>query len=161
MTERTAPAATQGPSPVPFVPGLADVPAARSSICFIDGDQGILEYRGLSIESLAEHSTFEETSYLLLWGKLPNRTELEKWSKDLSTNRDPLEVHPAEVGTPGVIGDLVPRALQVEAAVRAEVSLDVKAVLALEKRPNELGRFPEDLWGQPRDLQHFKPHAHR
>ena len=88
MTERTAPATTPGPSPVPYVPGLADVPAARSSICFIDGDQGILEYRGLSIESLAEHSTYEETSFLLLWGKLPNKTELEKWSKDLSTNRD-------------------------------------------------------------------------
>jgi citrate synthase len=88
MTERTTAAPTPTPSPVPFVPGLADVPAARSSICFIDGDQGILEYRGLSIESLAEHSTFEETSYLLLWGKLPNKTELEKWSKDLSMNRD-------------------------------------------------------------------------
>ena len=88
MTERTAAATTPTPSPVPFVPGLADVPAARSSICFIDGDQGILEYRGLSIETLAEHSTFEETSYLLLWGKLPNKTELEKWAKDLSTNRD-------------------------------------------------------------------------
>ena len=88
MTERTTATTTPGPSPVPFVPGLADVPAARSSICFIDGDQGILEYRGLSIETLAEHSTFEETSYLLLWGKLPNKTELEKWSKDLSTNRD-------------------------------------------------------------------------
>jgi len=88
MTERTTAAPTPTPSPVPFVPGLADVPAARSSICFIDGDQGILEYRGLSIESLAEHSTFEETSYLLLWGKLPNKSELEKWSKDLSMNRD-------------------------------------------------------------------------
>ena len=88
MTERTAAAPTPTPSPVPYVPGLADVPAARSSICFIDGDQGILEYRGLSIESLAEHSTFEETSFLLLWGKLPNKTELEKWTKDLATNRD-------------------------------------------------------------------------
>ena len=47
MTERTTATTTPGPSPVPFVPGLADVPAARSSICFIDGDQGILEYRGL------------------------------------------------------------------------------------------------------------------
>jgi len=88
MTERTAPPAAEGHTTLPYIPGLADVPAARSSICFIDGDQGILEYRGLSIESLAEHSTFEETSYLLLWGKLPNKTELEKWSKDLSMNRD-------------------------------------------------------------------------
>ena len=88
MTERTAPPAAEGHSTVPFVPGLADVPAARSSICFIDGEAGILEYRGYPIEALAEHSTFEETSHLLLWGHLPNRTELEKFSRDLSSNRD-------------------------------------------------------------------------
>jgi citrate synthase len=89
MSERTAPptvAAT--PRAVPFVPGLDGVPAAKSSICFIDGDQGILEYRGHPIESLAERSTFEETSYLLLWGKLPPRPELEKFTRDLASNRD-------------------------------------------------------------------------
>ena len=53
MTERTALPAAEGHSNVPFVPGLADVPAARSSICFIDGDIGILEYRGYPIEALA------------------------------------------------------------------------------------------------------------
>ena len=90
MSERTAPPpATPSPTPaVPFVPGLDGVPAARSSICFIDGDQGILEYRGYPIETLAEHSTFEETSYLLLWGKLPARADLEKFTRDLSSNRD-------------------------------------------------------------------------
>ena len=80
MTERTATPAAEGPMTVPYIPGLADVPAARSSICFIDGEQGILEYRGYPIETLAEHSTFEETTYLLLWGKLPNKAELEKFS---------------------------------------------------------------------------------
>ena len=66
MTERTAPTTAEGHTALPYVPGLADVPAARSSICFIDGEQGILEYRGYPIEVLAEHSTFEETTYLLL-----------------------------------------------------------------------------------------------
>jgi citrate synthase len=88
MPERTAPPAAEWHTNVPYVSGLADVPAARSSICFIDGEIGILEYRGYPIEALAERSTFEETSYLLLWGKLPNKTELEKFTRDLSTNRD-------------------------------------------------------------------------
>ena len=88
MPDRIAPAATAGISPIPFVPGLDGVPAAKSSICWIDGDQGILEYRGYPIEDLAEKSTFEETSYMLLWDKLPNRTELEKFTRDLQTNRD-------------------------------------------------------------------------
>ena len=87
MPDRTAPAPTAG-SPIPFVPGLDGVPAAKSSICWIDGDQGVLEYRGYPIEDLAEKSTFEETSYMLLWDKLPNRAELEKFTRDLQTNRD-------------------------------------------------------------------------
>ncbi|MBI4363863.1 MAG: citrate synthase [Candidatus Latescibacteria bacterium] len=91
MTERTAPpiaGTAEGHSSAPFIPGLDGVPAARSSVCFIDGDQGILEYRGFPIEELAEKSTFEETSYMLLWGKLPKRAELEKFSRDLATHRD-------------------------------------------------------------------------
>ena len=49
---------------IPYSPGLAGVPAAESSICDIDGQKGILFYRGYSIEELAEKSTFEETAYL-------------------------------------------------------------------------------------------------
>ncbi|HYJ32855.1 MAG TPA: citrate synthase [Candidatus Binatia bacterium] len=88
MSERTTSTPAAAASPVPYIPGLDGVPAARSSICWIDGDQGVLEYRGYPIETLAEKSTFEETSYLLLWGKLPNRAELEKFSRDLRSNRD-------------------------------------------------------------------------
>lgn len=89
MTDHAAPATSAESQPaIPLVPGLADVPAARSSICWIDGDAGVLEYRGYPIEVLAERSTFEETSYLLLWGKLPSRAEMEKFSRDLATNRD-------------------------------------------------------------------------
>ncbi|HKQ19837.1 MAG TPA: citrate synthase [Candidatus Eisenbacteria bacterium] len=88
MPDRTAPAPTASTPPIPFVPGLDGVPAAKSSICWIDGDQGILEYRGYPIEDLAAESTFEETSYMLLWDKLPNKAELEKFTRDLQTNRD-------------------------------------------------------------------------
>jgi citrate synthase len=89
MSDRTtAPTATPGHPPVPYIPGLDGVPAARSSICWIDGDQGVLEYRGYTIEELAEKSTFEETAYMLLWGHLPNKAELEKFNRDLRSNRD-------------------------------------------------------------------------
>ena len=50
-----------------------------SAITFIDGDKGILRYRGIPIEVLAEHSSFVEVAYLLIWGKLPNRPELESF----------------------------------------------------------------------------------
>ena len=56
-----------------LVPGLAGVPAAESSICFIDGERGVLEYRGIPIAELAEKSTFLETSYLLVFGRLGDR----------------------------------------------------------------------------------------
>ncbi len=88
MSDRTATPSTAGSSPVPYIPGLDGVPAAKSSICWIDGDQGVLEYRGYPIEALAEKSTFEETSYMLLWEKLPNKAELDKFTRDLQGNRD-------------------------------------------------------------------------
>lgn len=70
-----------------FVPGLAGVPAVESSISYIDGQAGILEYRGIPIEVLAEHSTFEETAYLLLYGALPNEAELSRFKERLSARR--------------------------------------------------------------------------
>ncbi len=70
-----------------YVPGLAGVPAAESRICFIDGEKGILEYRGYPIEELAEKSSYEETAYLLIRGKLPNRAELDQWRGTLSRHR--------------------------------------------------------------------------
>ena len=58
--------------------GLAGVVAANSGICWIDGDAGVLAYRGIDIHELAEKSTFEESSYLLWFGKLPRRAELDE-----------------------------------------------------------------------------------
>ena len=56
--------------------GLEDVVATESSICFIDGDRGVLSYRGYDIHDLARFSTFEETGYLLWHGRLPLKAEL-------------------------------------------------------------------------------------
>ena len=66
-----------------LVPGLAGVPAAESSVSFIDGTQGILAYRGHRIEVLAEKSTFEETTWLLWNGTLPTRAQLEAFKEEL------------------------------------------------------------------------------
>jgi citrate synthase len=61
--------------------GLEDVVAADSAICDVDGKNGRLIYRGFDIHDLAEHSTFEEVVYLLWFGKLPLKPELESFSK--------------------------------------------------------------------------------
>ncbi len=71
-----------------FKEGLEDIVAATSSICFIDGIQGRLIYRGYDIRELAEHSTFEETAYLLWYEKLPTQTQLKEFSAQLVENRE-------------------------------------------------------------------------
>jgi citrate synthase len=64
--------------------GLEGVIAANSGICWIDGEAGVLSYRGIDIHELAEHSTFEETTYLLWNGILPNRLQLREFTTQLS-----------------------------------------------------------------------------
>ncbi len=70
-----------------YLPGLAGVPATQSNISDIDGENGILFYRGYPIEELAEHSSFEETSRLLLDGRLPMAKELSDFTSQLKKNR--------------------------------------------------------------------------
>jgi citrate synthase len=61
----------------PPTKGMEGIVATNSSICYIDGDRGVLAYRGIDIHELADHSNFEETCYLLWFGRLPNRDELK------------------------------------------------------------------------------------
>ena len=68
---------TAAAAPPSVVAGLEGVVVAESSISYVDGQNGRLVYRGYQIEDLAEHSTFEETTKLLLDGELPRRNELE------------------------------------------------------------------------------------
>ena len=70
-----------------YLPGLAGVPATKSNISDIDGEKGILAYRGYPIEQLAAQSTFEETTMLLLDGKLPKQRELDEFDAKLRRNR--------------------------------------------------------------------------
>jgi citrate synthase len=69
------------------VKGLEGIVAANSGICWIDGEAGVLAYRGINIHELAEKSTFEETTYLLWNGKLPNPEELAQFTSDLAEAR--------------------------------------------------------------------------
>ncbi len=70
-----------------FSPGLAGVPAAKSTISYVDGRSGLLEYRGIRIEELAEHSSFMETTYLLLYDRLPTQAELDRFFTDVARHR--------------------------------------------------------------------------
>ena len=67
--------------------GLEGIVATNSRICWIDGDAGVLAYRGIDIHELASKSNFEETTYLLWNGKLPNKAELSDFSKKLAAAR--------------------------------------------------------------------------
>ena len=67
--------------------GLEGIVAANSGICWIDGEAGVLSYRGIDIHELAEHSTFEETTYLLWNGILPNELALREFTSQLALAR--------------------------------------------------------------------------
>jgi len=70
-----------------YLPGLAGVPATKSNISDIDGEKGILSYRGYPIEQLAANSSFEETTLLLLDGELPTKDQLASFDEQLRENR--------------------------------------------------------------------------
>jgi citrate synthase len=67
-----------------YDPAYMATASCRSAITFIDGEKGILQYRGYPIEQLAEHSTFIEVAYLLVHGELPSREELEQWTHEIT-----------------------------------------------------------------------------
>ena len=67
-----------------YDPGFTSTASTESNITFIDGDKGVLEYRGYSIADLAEHSSFLETCYLLLYGELPTPVQMEKFTHSIT-----------------------------------------------------------------------------
>jgi len=67
--------------------GLEGIVATTSSICYIDGEQGVLAYRGYDIHDLADHSTFEEVCYLLWFGRLPKEEELKQLKRRMAEER--------------------------------------------------------------------------
>ncbi len=69
-----------------YDPALMNTASCRSKITFIDGDKGILEYRGYPIEQLAEHCTYLDVAFLLLFGELPNPDEQKTWTHHITTH---------------------------------------------------------------------------
>jgi citrate synthase len=67
-----------------YDPAFMNTASCKSRITFIDGDKGILEYRGYPIEQLAEQSTYLEVAYLLLYGDLPNESQLQEWKRNIT-----------------------------------------------------------------------------
>ncbi len=69
---------------VSYDPAFLNTASCRSAVTFIDGDRGILRYRGYPIEQLADESTYLETAYLLLFGELPAKAELDRWTDEIT-----------------------------------------------------------------------------
>ncbi|HLJ67498.1 MAG TPA: citrate synthase [Chloroflexota bacterium] len=125
-----------------FDPGFTNTAACHSAITYIDGERGILEYRGYPIQQLAQQSTFEETAYLLINGELPSSGELREWNEDLRGRMDvpdsfedffrtfPPEAHPMTMlqAAVGALGPHYPDAANVtDEAVRREHCLNLVA----------------------------------
>ena len=119
---------------VSYDPALVNTAACRSRISYIDGDKGILRYRGYPIEQLAEKSSYLETAYLLLHGELPTAAQLDTWTRTVHDNRIPPariaglfdamaeDPHPmgALISSFGALGTFYPEAQNVhDKAVRA------------------------------------------
>jgi citrate synthase len=97
-------------------PGYGNTGACTSAITFLDGEEGILRYRGYPIEQLAEHSTFLEVAYLLIWGELPTPEQLDRFVSEVTHHtliREemrhffdsfPTDAHPMAVLASGVVG---------------------------------------------------------
>jgi citrate synthase len=67
-----------------YDPAFMNTASCKSAVTFIDGDRGILRYRGYSIEDLADNSTYLESAYLTLWGELPSKDELDAWTHEIT-----------------------------------------------------------------------------
>jgi citrate synthase len=70
-----------------YKPGLEGVPATQSNISYVDGQKGVLEYRGINVEELCKHSNFLETSHLLIFGELPKASEITRFEYDVLYRR--------------------------------------------------------------------------
>ena len=94
--------------------GFKNTGSTESAITFLNGEEGILRYRGYSIEELAEKSSFLEVSFLLIYGELPTQTELAKFTKDISEHslvhedvKSILDGYPSKAHPMGVLSSLV------------------------------------------------------
>ena len=95
-------------------PGFKNTGSTKSAITFLDGEKGILRYRGYNIEDLADKSNFLEVSYLLIYGELPTQTQYEQFSKEITTHtlvhediKKMLDGFPSVAHPMGVLSSLI------------------------------------------------------
>ncbi len=151
-----------------FSPGLEGIPVARSTVSDVDGQKGVLEYRGIPIQELASHSTFTETAYLLLFDRLPSRAELIRFEQDLASHRrikyritdllkclpesgHPMEALQAAVAAMGMfypVRDVLDRETQSWSVVRLVAKLPTIVAAAARMRRGDEPIQPRD------DLDH-------
>ena len=125
---------------ITYDPGFANTGACKSSITFMDGEKGILRYRGIPIEELAEHSTFVETSFLLITGHLPTRQELTQFSVRLNDHslvhedmRHFFENFPRRAHPMGILGSMVNALREFYRDLPEEEDLDITFARLLSK----------------------------
>lgn len=124
-------------------PGFKNTGATKSAITFLDGEKGILRYRGYSIEELAERSTFLEVAYLLIYGELPNEEQFSTWNTDITMHtlvheeiKNILNGFPSNAHPMGVLSSLVsaltafyPKSLDPSRSIK-EVNLSIVRIMA-------------------------------
>ena len=95
-------------------PGFKNTGSTQSAITFLDGENGILRYRGYPIEQLAEKSSFLEVAYLIIYGELPSKADLDAWNSDITYHtlihedfKRILEGFPSNSHPMGVLSSLV------------------------------------------------------
>jgi citrate synthase len=148
--------------------GFANTASTQSAITYIDGDEGILRYRGYPIDQLAEHSTFLETSYLLIYGELPTPSELEEFDQrirrhtllhedlKLFFNGFPRDAHPMPVLSSAVsalstfyqdsLNPLDPEQVEIS-TIRLMAKLPTIAAYAFKKSIGQPFLYPDNSLG--------------
>ncbi|HLU90897.1 MAG TPA: citrate synthase [Cyclobacteriaceae bacterium] len=141
-------------------PGYKNTGSTKSAITFLDGEKGILRYRGYGIEDLAEKSNFVEVSYLLIYGELPTQKEYEKFSRDITNHtlvhediKKILDGFPSVAHPMGVLSSLIcsltafyPTSLNPN---RSKEEVDLSIVRLLAKMPTFAAWAYKNKMGHP------------
>ncbi|MEA2155345.1 MAG: citrate synthase [Solirubrobacteraceae bacterium] len=142
-----------------YDPAFMNTAACRSSITYLDGTNGILEYRGYPIEQLAAESSYLEVAYLLVYGELPTAAELEKWQHDITIHtfvheniKDFLggfrhDAHPMGMllGATGALSTFYPDAIDIDDASNR----DIQTIRMISKMPTLAAFAYRHAQGQP------------
>ncbi|MBY0588456.1 citrate synthase [bacterium] len=140
-------------------PGYGNTGATKSEITFIDGERGILRYRGIPIEQLAENASFIEVAYLLIYGNLPTETELKDFTHKLThhtmihedmrrvIDAYPATVHPMAIlsAMAGSLSSFYPETID----VHRQDEIDMTIIRMLAKLPTIAAFSYKKLMGQP------------